>query len=62
MDNLEANAGDIAYGMAATTGTRNQDFVILIDEIQAAIAGHESRNLLPVSIKLHTATHLRMAG
>ena len=37
LDDLEADTGNITLGLAATTETRDEDFVVLINEVQATI-------------------------
>ena len=37
LDDLEADTGNITLGLAATTETRDEDFVVLIDKVQATI-------------------------
>lgn len=37
LDNLEANTRNITLGLAATTKARDEDLVVLVDEVQATI-------------------------
>ena len=37
LHNLEADTGNITLGLTATTKTRNEDFVVLVDEVEATI-------------------------
>lgn len=37
LDDLEADTGDITLGLAATTEARDEDLVVLVDEVQATI-------------------------
>ena len=37
LDDLETDTGNITLGLAATTETRDEDFVVLIDKVQATI-------------------------
>merc|ERR1719389_674900 len=55
LDDLETHTGDIADGMAATTETGDEALIVLIDEVQATIVGHEGSDLLTVLDELHTA-------
>lgn len=36
-DDLEADTRDITLGLSATTETRDEDFIVLVDEVQATI-------------------------
>ena len=51
LDDLETDTGNITLGLAATTETRDEDFVVLIDKVQAAVilAGHRYQHYAPVS-------------
>ena len=51
---LETNTGDITDGVAATAETGDQNLVVLLDEVQATIAGHEGGDLLAVLNQTHT--------
>ena len=37
LDDLEADTGNITLGLSAATETRDEDLVVLIDEVQATI-------------------------
>lgn len=37
LDDLEADTRNITLGLAATTETRDEDFVVLVNEVQATI-------------------------
>ncbi|KAF0734479.1 hypothetical protein Ae201684P_005236 [Aphanomyces euteiches] len=55
LDDLETHTGNITDGMAATTETGNEHFIVFIDVVQATIAGDEGSDLLAVLDQLHTA-------
>ncbi|EKF28001.1 hypothetical protein MOQ_008264, partial [Trypanosoma cruzi marinkellei] len=54
LHDLETHSGNIADGVAGTTESRHQNLVILLDEVQAAVIGHEGNDLLVVFDQLHT--------
>ena len=37
LDDLETDTGNITLGLTTATETRNKDFIVLIDEVQATI-------------------------
>lgn len=37
LHNLEAHTGDITFGFTPTTKARDEDFVVLINEVQATV-------------------------
>ena len=37
LDNLESDTGNITLGLAATTEAGDEDFVVLVDEVEAAV-------------------------
>ena len=37
LDNLETHTGNITLGLALTTETGEEDFVVLVDEVEAAV-------------------------
>merc|ERR1740121_763189 len=52
---LEANARDVANRVPAASEARDQDLVVLIDEVQAAVTGDERGDFLAVLDQLHAA-------
>ncbi len=52
--NLEANSGNITLGVARATESRDEDFVVLIDKVQAAVPRDEGGDLLAVLDELNT--------
>merc|ERR1719436_563587 len=55
LHDLEPHARDVADGVTAAPEARDQHLVVLVDEVQAAVAGHEGRNLLAVLDQLDAA-------
>jgi hypothetical protein len=55
-NNLETDTWNITLGLALTTETGNQDFVVFVNVVQTTIVGDESRNLLSVLDQLNTNT------
>jgi hypothetical protein len=53
LDDLEANSWDISDGVTAPAESRDQDLVILLDEVQATVLWHERGDLLGVLDQLH---------
>lgn len=53
LDNFESDTRDITNGTALATETRNQNFVIFVNKVQATITGDESRNFLVVFHQLN---------
>jgi len=51
---LESNTGNITLGLALTTEAGEEDFVVLVDKVQATVIGYESSDLLAVLDKLYT--------
>lgn len=39
LDDLEADTGNITLGLALATETGEEDFVVLVDEVQATVIG-----------------------
>lgn len=39
LDDLEPNTGNITLGLALATETSEEDFVVLVDEVEAAVIG-----------------------
>lgn len=40
LDDLESNTGNITLRLALTTETSEEDFIVLVDEVEATIVGH----------------------
>lgn len=40
LDNLESDTGNITLGLAFATETSEEDFIVLIDEVQATVVWH----------------------
>ena len=40
LDDLETDTGNITLSLALTTETGEEDFVVLIDEVQATVVGN----------------------
>ena len=56
LDDLEADTGKITDGLARATETGNEDLVVLVNEAEATIAGHEASDSLVVLFELHSDT------
>ena len=54
LHDLETDSGDISHGVSGTSESSNEHLVVLLDEVQAAITGHEGSDLLAVLDQLHT--------
>ncbi|NP_001019899.1 ribosomal protein S23, retrogene 1 [Mus musculus] len=52
-NHLKADSRNITYSMTFSTKSSNQNFIIFLNEVQAAIIGHERCDLLPVLNELH---------
>ena len=39
LDDLEAHTGDITLGLALATESGEEDFVVLVDKVQATVVG-----------------------
>jgi len=48
LDDLETDTWNITLGLAFTTETGEEDLVVLVNEIQATVIGHERGDLLSV--------------
>ena len=53
LDDLEADTGEVADGVAGAAGAGNKDLVILVDKVEAAVTRDEARDLLAVLDELH---------
>eukprot|EP01084_Bolivina_argentea_P127604 225629_1 len=66
LNNLESDSGEITDGMAGTAQTGDQDLVVLLDEVEATIVGHEGDDLLTVLDQLDadalTDSRVRLLG
>jgi len=62
LDDLEPEAGDITECVTVTIESRDQDLVVLLDEVEATVVGHTSRDLLAVLETLATLTILNLAS
>ena len=47
-DDLESDSGDVADGVSLSAESCDEDFVVLLDKVEAAVARHERRDLLAV--------------
>ena len=56
LDDLETDTRNITLSLTLSTKTGEQDFVVLIDKVQATIIGDESSDLLTVLDKLDSDT------
>lgn len=56
LDNLESHSRNISLGLALTTETREEDFVVFVDKVETTIIGNESSDLLSVLDQLDTNT------
>ena len=54
LGDLEPDAGNITDGVALPTESGDENFVILLDKVEAAVLGHECRDLLAVLDQLDT--------
>uniref|UniRef100_A0A8C2LA96 Uncharacterized protein n=1 Tax=Cricetulus griseus TaxID=10029 RepID=A0A8C2LA96_CRIGR len=55
-NNLKADSRNITYSMTFSTKPSNQNFIVFLNEVQAAITGHESCDFLVVLDELHPDT------
>ena len=56
LDDLELDTGNITLGTTLPTETGNQDFIVGVNEVEAAVVGDESSNLLGILDQLNTDT------
>ena len=54
LDDLEPDSGDIADGVSLPAETGDQDLIVLLDEVETAVLGHEGGDLLRVLDQLDT--------
>ena len=54
LGDLEPDAGNITDGVTLPTESGDENFVILLDKVEAAVLGHECRDLLAVLDQLDT--------
>mmetsp|Transcript_8054 Transcript_8054/g.22340 ORF Transcript_8054/g.22340 Transcript_8054/m.22340 type:complete len:215 (-) Transcript_8054:39-683(-) len=55
LHDLESHTRDVADGVAAAAEARDEHLVVLVDEVQATVPRHESRDLLAVLDELDAA-------
>ena len=62
LDDLETNTGDITLSVARATETRDENLIVLVDEVEATVVGHEGSDLLAVldELNTHALTHCRV--
>ena len=53
---LEPDSGDISHGVALTSESRDQNLVVLLNEVQTTVIGDESCDLLSVLNELDSDT------
>lgn len=53
LDNLKSNTGNITDGMTLTTETSDQNFIVLLNVVQATVPWYECRDFLAVLDQLH---------
>ena len=51
---LESNAGNVTNSMTLTSESTDQDLVVLLNEVQTAVIGDESGDLLAILDQLDT--------
>lgn len=54
LNDLETNTGDITLGLTGATEAGDEDLVVLVDEVEAAVVGDEGGDLLAVLDELDT--------
>uniref|UniRef100_A0A8C6HH38 Uncharacterized protein n=1 Tax=Mus spicilegus TaxID=10103 RepID=A0A8C6HH38_MUSSI len=55
-NHLKADSRNITYSMTFSTKSSNRNFIIFLNEVQAAIIGHERCDLLAIFNELHPDT------
>merc|ERR1711977_19 len=56
LHDLESNTGNISLRLSLTTETSEEDFIVLVDEVETTIVGDECSDLLSVLDQLDSDT------
>ncbi|MEJ1275514.1 hypothetical protein NN561_006411 [Cricetulus griseus] len=59
INNIKVDARNTIYSMTFSSKPRNQNFIVFLNEVQAAITGHEAVIFLPFLMNC-TLTHFRI--